>query len=477
MTAAKSLYKLHAETLSYAEYLQHRGFYSPSTRCPPSGQLKYNMDLPCIEDLAISDSAAITFEDSSQDGSTTCSLQSPVSMVSSWLMVEMKELINVQTQVAAQPFTRLPAEIHTKIAGYCPNRDRLSLCRTSKVLNYRYTTALYENVDLSIRYGDVSIGDISSQPAKEGLREYIMMLERPADEAECRRRQMRFRGNIIRCPLYTKGIRSLKWTLVTDESNGSSADREEPHRSLEDLCAFLARLDSVTEVEVSRSLSFEWTKKRALALPILFPRATSVTLIGDLNAEFTTCLLQGSCLDQLERLRLHNLQIRECNMLYDLCDPTVGFLRCLTGRLKRLKSLEIVDPDCVTLSHLRHYDAGPRYASYLDVLLSVQATLENFAYDQVMDNESDGTSFPFLTTIARPRLRYLHMCGSSAFSMRFWYQVETYEWFESWIAFIDRLGKTPQEWVSLTLSKIVIDHRAKSPNQKTINELFDRLGR
>lgn len=265
---------------------------------------------------------------------------------------------------------QLPAELHKEVVGYLPNEDRLRLCLVSKLINARSAQCVYENIDLSVRTDGNAIGTLSER--SKGKKSPLSETQEWGifDEEGCCRRQLHFLFNIQCHPRRRSFVQTLKWTFI--DLNTLSKLLRPPmllEYEIDTLWHTLSAFVNATKVEISWSPRF-----RKVSVPkglLLFPKETSLSMVGVVTISIANTVLNGSCANRLEHLKLDNFQFEIDD---SVLAAALAFLHGSPRPNSQMKSLQIVESWPSLLDLENRYSGG--YSKYIGLLGTFKDTLQ-----------------------------------------------------------------------------------------------------
>ncbi|MCJ1461992.1 hypothetical protein MMC07_000592 [Pseudocyphellaria aurata] len=280
-------------------------------------------------------------------------------------------------------FSTFPPEIHVSIAEHCGSSDLLNLCFTSKWVYERCLRVLYRHVDLE-----------HTAPRS---------FPRPHEELEqlndVFQKQQGVVNTLLRHPEYGKHVRSWNGALYMPTVDLQSR-RCSGGISEEQLWRAVELLTHVESVRAGTRNKFvaNWTVLTTRIPAVLFPSATSVTLVGYIQSGIAKSILQSInpallryiCLDFVRKCGKTSMSPRTgpwetagVGRVAPLGVPR-GLLMMLTGRCTALRTL--------TLRRLGQIEEGPQWnavaeeASYVEwahFIRSVRGTVQRFTFEQI----------------------------------------------------------------------------------------------
>lgn len=336
-------------------------------------------------------------------------------------------------------FSTLPAEIHASIAEHCGNSDLIELCLTSKSVNERCLHVLYRHVDLD---RDAPGGCMKVDEEAERMWTTYW-------------KQQRLVNTLLSHPGYGKHIRSWNGTLYTPDVGQHyrlGPDVGQHYRlrpdwiSEQQMWRAIKTLTHVESVSVGSRNRFasSLAESRREIPNLLFPSATSVTLVGRMQFGMARSVLMAIDPTTLKRLCLDVVQERSIpsmipgTSLGDIREDgriiaqgvMTGLLTMLTGRCTALRTLTLRRVGQNEDGYGWH--AAAEEASYTEWALfiqSVKGTVESFTFEQVkvpdclrrsdaahpsriMDDKFQRIILPTILSPDWPRLTTIELRGS-----------------------------------------------------------------
>ena len=301
----------------------------------------------------------------------------------------------VQDHRPLSPLELLPVELQRRVATLCLPGSLAKLCLGSKLLNARLSETLYEEVDLSLRVNGIPIGQ-----DERGSIDSVTEEERSI----CWSKQSYFLRMLFWRPEHSKWVRRIRWTLLYCMRSKTELKNEKEYRKVdshEESCwkwhewrlpgfaayceplgmwDFLNTLSNVTQVELSEFLAGGFLHRATDKIPRnlnLFPKATSLSLIGDLSDTWVNTVLNINTVAQLKHIRLIVPDIDTFDHR-DVSGGTISVVNELRGKLINLKSLEVSQLDWRLFKP--NYNLGTELDAFCRLLGSLKTTLVKFDF-------------------------------------------------------------------------------------------------
>ena len=242
------------------------------------------------------------------------------------------------------------------------------------MLKLRFEWQLYADCEFSDHVSGVPLG----QAVRISNGSFVRKRGRKATGStyEYWKKQEKFLRSLDHNPRYPKDVLEIKWTLsnhkIEDRYREAEKDvrtgryKEFPDR----IWKWLPHFTNVTRVELSEDSAGSALARSVPEYVRLFPKATSVTLIGTFTDRFLYLVLpSGNKLGQLKHLVLDHVRVYRYGGVGYMAICTVLFLRNLNTTCSSLESLSIFDVD------YEMFEKGPPYVAFLD---SLRDSLEGF---------------------------------------------------------------------------------------------------
>ena len=247
-------------------------------------------------------------------------------------------------------FSALPAELHLKIASTCSSSALGALCRTSRLVNTRYTKRLYANVNLHCHDG-------------QELKHYL--------------EQSAFLRTLKSHPEYARYVQYLKWTLLVLQPGQFPDDLpclpSYSNHISGGIWEILPLLTEVIWVEIDEYESCGYIRTTIPRGLSLFPKASIIAMEGCLTDTFAHAVLPVSKASHLQHLRLVDVDLGGTDM--SAPDSTIRLLNSLTGRCVSLKTLVVKESNLYLFDRCSALGQATASEAYLEFLGSVRETL------------------------------------------------------------------------------------------------------